>query len=301
MIFVFLCRVYFCRGFILYALQNILYLLCFITIQYDMKNLLSQFIILLLAILTSSPSALARERYEKGIFVSKTTGDTLLYRYLTPDNPQKGKKYPIIIFLHGSGERGNDNESQLFHGSGQFLNPVNREKFPAFVLFPQCPSGQDGVFAKTLDSERPYGMLENPPLSNMMQSLKELVEYYSSLPDADPKRVYIMGISMGGIGTFEMVARYPEMFAAAIPICGSVNPKRLKQSKDGIKKVKFRIFHGDADQAVDVSGSREAYKALKEIGADVEYIEFPGCTHNSWNPAFNYPDFMKWIFKQKKR
>ena len=236
----------------------------------------------------------------KGEFISKATGDTLLYRYLTPQNPQKGKKYPVVIFLHGSGERGNDNQAQLFHGSGQFLNPVNRENYPAYVLFPQCPEGQDGVFAKTLESEEPQGMPLNPPLSNMMQTLKEFIGYYSSLPDADPRRVYIMGISMGGMGTFEMVARYPEIFAAANPICGSVNPERIKQNAVGVKKVKFRIYHGDADIAVSVEGSRQAYKALKEIGADVEYFEFPGCTHNSWNPAFNRPDFMKWLFKQKK-
>ena len=100
---------------------------------------------------------------------------------------------------------------------------------------------------------------------------------------------------MGGMATFDMVCRFPDTFAAAIPICGSVNPKRLISAKD----VSFRLFHGDADKSVPVEGSREAYKALKAAGADVEYIEFAGCTHNSWNPAFNYPDFMEWLFKQK--
>ena len=86
------------------------------------------------------------------------------------------------------------------------------------------------------------------------------------------------------------------IFAAAVPICGSVNPDRLPAAKE----VKFRIFHGDADDVVTVEGSREAYKALKAAGAKVEYIEFPGCNHGSWNPAFNYPGFMEWLFKQKK-
>ena len=238
--------------------------------------------------------------YSKGEYISKATGDTLLYRYLTPQNPQKGKKYPIVIFLHGSGERGNDNQAQLFHGSGQFLNPVNREKYPAYVLFPQCPQEEFGVFAKPDDPSESYGSQKNPALTDMMKNLKELIAHYASLPDADPKRVYIIGISMGGMSTFEMVARYPRIFAAAIPICGSVNPHRLVQQKELVKKVKFRIYHGDADAAVPVEGSRQAYKALKEIGAKVEYIEFPGCTHNSWNPAFNRNDFLKWMFKQKK-
>lgn len=234
--------------------------------------------------------------YEKGEFVSKTTGDTLLYRFLTPENPQKGKKYPLVIFLHGSGERGSDNQAQLFHGSGQFLNPVNREKYPAYVLFPQCPAGVPGAYMPGLQTLVPADMPLDPPQAPIVTLLLELVDSYIALPNVDPKRVYIMGISMGGIATYDIVARYPEKFAAAIPICGSVNPRRLINTKG----VAWRIFHGDNDQAVTVEGSREAYKALRNAGLDVEYIEFAGCTHNSWNPAFNYPDFMKWLFRQKK-
>jgi predicted peptidase len=142
----------------------------------------------------------------------------------------------------------------------------------------------------------PNDMPLDPPQAPIITLLMELIDSYISRPEVDPRRIYIMGISMGGIATYDIVSRYPEKFAAAIPICGSVNPQRLK----GTKGVAWRIFHGDSDAAVTVEGSREAYKALKKFGLDVEYIEFPGCTHNSWNPAFNYPDFMKWLFKQKK-
>lgn len=126
--------------------------------------------------------------------------------------------------------------------------------------------------------------------------MKELLDFYLAMPQIDKDRIYVMGLSMGGMGTFDMAVRYPEIFAAAIPICGTVNPARLKAGKS----VKFRIFHGDADNVVTPEGSRAAYRALKAIGADVEYIEFPGCNHGSWNPAFNYPDFMEWLFNQKK-
>ena len=234
--------------------------------------------------------------YEKGEFVSKNTGDTLLYRYLVPENVQKGKKYPLVIFLHGSGERGNDNQAQLFHGSGQFVNPVNREKYPAYVLFPQCPAGVPGAYMPGLQTLVPADMPLDPPQAPIVTLLLELIDSYIALPNVDPRRVYIMGISMGGIATFDIVSRYPQKFAAAIPICGSVNPQRLVNTKG----VAWRIFHGDNDQAVTVEGSREAYKALRKAGLDVEYFEFPGCTHNSWNPAFNRPDFMEWLFKQKK-
>ncbi|MDO4735922.1 MAG: prolyl oligopeptidase family serine peptidase [Bacteroidia bacterium] len=253
-------------------------------------------VFVIISFLITSFCVLAQEGYQKGAHISKTTGDTLLYRYLVPETIQEGKKYPLVIFLHGSGERGNDNQAQLFHGSGQFLNPVNREKYPAYVLFPQCPEGVPGAYMPGLKTLNPLKMPLEQPVAPIVQTLMDLINSYIAMDSVDPKRVYIMGISMGGIATFDIVARYPEKFAAAIPICGSVNPQRLKTTKG----VAWRIFHGDSDKAVPVEGSREAYKALRDFGMDVEYIEFPGCTHNSWNPAFNYPDFMKWLFDQKK-
>lgn len=176
-------------------------------------------------------SVVLGQTYQKGEFVAKATGDTLLYRYLTPENPKQGKKYPLVIFLHGSGERGSDNQAQLFHGSGQFLNPVNREKYPAYVLFPQCPVGVPGAYMPGLQTLVPADMPLNPTIAPIIVTLMELIDSYISLPDVDPKRVYIMGISMGGIATYDIVSRFPEKFAAAIPICGSVNPKRIVNTK----------------------------------------------------------------------
>ena len=102
---------------------------------------------------------------------------------------------------------------------------------------------------------------------------------------------------MGGMGSFEMVCRYPDLFAAAIPICGGVNTKRLGEIET---TTSLRIYHGDADSVVPVTFSREAYTTLKSNSADVQYIEFPGVDHNSWTPAFNMPDFMEWLFSQSK-
>ena len=132
-----------------------------------------------------------------------------------------------------------------------------------------------------------------PPV---LRNLKELLEHYLANPMVDKSRVYIMGLSMGGMATYDIVSRFPEIFAAAIPICGAVKSGSLEAAKD----VKFRIYHGDADDIVPVECSRKAYRELKAAGADVEYIEFPGCNHGSWNPAFGRDDFMPWLFKQKK-
>ncbi len=252
-------------------------------------------IFIILTILAASISLSARNStFEHKEFVS-SGGEKLLYRLLEPENMKEGKKYPLVLFLHGAGERGNDNEMQLVHGSQMFLNPVNREKYPAFVIFPQCPS--DGYWAFT---DRPDSF-DNMPAEEVMppvlQAVKEMLDSYLANPMVDKSRVYIMGLSMGGMGTYDLVSRFPETFAAAIPICGAVKAGRLAAAK----KVKFRIFHGDADNVVPVECSRAAYRELKKAGADVEYIEFPGCNHGSWNPAFNMPDFMKWLFKNKKK
>ena len=178
-----------------------------------------------------------------------------------------------------------------------FLNPVNREKYPAFVLMPQCPIDAYWAYTSRPVSFVPSDMPAGQEISPVFSSLKELLDVYLNMPQIDKDRVYIIGLSMGGMGTYDMIIRFPELFAAAIPICGTVNPSRLAD----VKGVKFRIFHGDADNVVTVEGSRAPYRALKAAGVDVEYIEFPGCDHGSWNPAFNYPGFMDWLFSQKKK
>ena len=251
---------------------------------------------ILLVFLSLSLSLSAQQGYEKDVFVS-STGDSLPYRMIRPESMKAGKKYPLVLFLHGAGERGNDNEKQLTHGGQMFLNPVNREKYPAFVLFPQCPESGYWAYENRPQSFIPTQMPVGKEMPSVFQAVKELLDMYLANPQVDKSRVYIMGLSMGAMGTYDMVSRFPDIFAAAVPICGTVNPTRLSAARN----VAFRIFHGDADDVVPVAGSRQAYKALKAAGASVEYIEFPGCNHGSWNPAFNYPDFMKWLFTQKKK
>ena len=182
-----------------------------------------------------------------------------------------------------------------------FLNPANQDKYPAYVLFPQCPQDCFWAFGKRPVSfengpEGFFSITQNEDLPAITVAVKELILKYLSLPETDPARVYIMGLSMGGMGTFDMVSRFPELFAAAIPICGAA----AKGSLAPARNVKFRIYHGDADNVVPVECSRNAYRELKAAGADVEYFEFAGCNHGSWNPAFNTPDFMEWLFAQKK-
>ena len=241
--------------------------------------------------------ASAQTSYESKEFVS-SEGQNLNYRLLTPKDMNAKKKYPLVIFLHGAGERGDDNESQLKHGGQMFLNPVNQEKYPAYVIFPQCPSKSFWARPGSPKSQKsPKATADQNNMSQILKAVKELIDEYLAMPSVDRSRVYIMGLSMGGMGTYDMVSRFPEIFAAAVPICGAVGPGRIGAAKD----VKFRIYHGDADPTVPVECSRMAYQELKAAGADVEYYEYPGCAHASWTPAFNEPDFLQWIFSQKNR
>lgn len=235
--------------------------------------------------------------YDSLTFVSNK-GDSLLYRQLSPLKIEQGKTYPLVLFLHGAGERGTDNISQLTHGARMFTNPVNRESYPAFVLFPQCPSE---LYWPT--PTRPGSFTEGNPfpadteISKPLGLAKELLDTFIEGNPVDPDRIYVVGLSMGGMGTLDLVSRYPDLFAAAIPICGGIHTDRLNNFSS---KTAFRIFHGDADAVVPVRFSREAYLKLKAEGANAEYIEFPGVNHNSWDPAFNRDDFMPWLFKQSK-
>ena len=254
-----------------------------------MKKVLLIFVMLTVALVMAS----AQSSYERKMYVS-SDGTELSYRLLRPMKTLKQKKYPLVIFMHGSGERGSDNEKQLLHGGGMFLNPSNQEKYPAYVIFPQCPETSFWAYSHIPSAFDALNKEEKMPAP--FNAVKEMIDTYLTYPDVDKSRVYIVGLSMGGMATYDLVDRFPEIFAAAVPICGAVNPERLED----IQGVSFRIFHGDADPVVPVECSRKAYAALRRAGVEVEYIEFPGCGHVSWNPAFCLPDFMEWLFSQKK-
>ena len=262
-----------------------------------MKRIIASALVVLIAASAFAQRPSPKESpYQKKTFTS-SEGTELLYRQLDPQNMNPKKKYPVILFLHGAGERGNDNERQLVHGSRMFLNPTVLEQYPAYVLFPQCPEGKSWSYDPTPGwDKKPGEMPADRPESSMIKALYELIQYFKENYNVNESKIYVMGLSMGGMATYEICVRHPELFAAAVPICGNINPSRLAAAKD----VKFSIYHGDSDPVVPVEGSREAYKALKAAGAKVRYKEFVGCDHGSWNPAFNEPDFFSWLFKQKK-
>ena len=236
--------------------------------------------------------------YQRKMYIS-SKGDSLPYRILFPENYDPAKKYQLILFLHGAGERGNDNEKQLIHGSKLFLDSANRKNFPAIVVFPQCPTGNYWGSVLVDRKQTPLSLTFDytfPPTS-ALTSATELVQQIIREESVLSSQVYIMGLSMGGMGTYEILYRNPKLFAAAIPICGGGDIRKYGKK---MKKIPFWIFHGGKDAVVDVRHSREMVARLKDLKADVKYTEYPDVNHNSWDYAFAEPELLKWLFSHKR-
>jgi predicted peptidase len=258
-----------------------------------MKKLFIAFALLFLSL-----QIFAQGVFEKKSFVNEA-GQSLSYQILYPANYNPSTKYPVVLVLHGAGERGDDNVAQMKYGTQVFLNSENQAKFPAIVIFPQCPKDSYWSSVKIDRTQKPtlfvfdYSQNINWPLQSAIDLVKSLVK--SKV--ANKKRLYIMGLSMGGMGTMEAVSRNPKMFAAAIPICGGAD---LTYVKKYAKKLPLWVNHGDADAVVPVKHSRELVAALQEAGANVNYSEYPGVNHNSWDNTFAQPTLLSWLFSFKK-
>ncbi|MEX0290688.1 MAG: prolyl oligopeptidase family serine peptidase [Flavobacteriaceae bacterium] len=223
---------------------------------------------------------------------------SLPYRLLLPEAYDANKSYPLILVLHGAGERGNDNEAQLTHGACVFLQDKVRKEFPAIVVFPQCP--EDSYWAnverKKLLLSFNFTFFPSGAPTAAMQSLQHLLTTLVENYKIDESRMYIGGLSMGGMGTFEFVRRNPDTFAAAFAICGGAHPDTAPE----LVNTKWWVFHGDNDMVVDYEHSVNMVKALKASGADVKFTTYEGVNHNSWENAFEEPDLIPWLFSQTK-
>jgi len=239
--------------------------------------------------------------YQKENFV--TSKGSLPYRILYPVSFDSNAKYPLVIFLHGAYEKGRDNEAQLQIGGRYFLREQNRSNYPAIVLFPQCPENDSWAWFDTqLDSTTglarswDFPFRKEPTLITAL--LKKLLDSLLTKSFVDKARIYIGGLSQGGMGVYDIIARYPDMFAAAFPICGA---GKLSTTKDFASKVSLWIFHGGDDEIVPVYFSREFFKRLNKSNADVKYSEYPGVHHNSWINAFAEKDLLAWLFSKSKK
>jgi predicted peptidase len=257
-----------------------------------------KFVLVALIIFTSSfLHAQDLSLYKKENFVKDN--DTLPYRLLLPFNYDASKKYPLILFLHGAGERGTDNESQLSHGADLFLRDSIRKNYPAIVLFPQCRQESFWSNVKRDTSKRGEDRLifqtgGKPTLA--MRLLRQLLTQVIKTYPVEKKQIYVGGLSMGGMGTYEIVWRNPKMFAAAFAICGGADVA----SAPRFAKTPWWIFHGAKDDVVLPQFSQRIVTALEAIHADVKFTLYPEADHNSWDNAFAEPMLFPWMFSKHK-
>jgi len=247
------------------------------------------------------PSCASARTHETG-FLDRTLslhGATYKYQVFLPDNWSRKQKWPIILFLHGAGERGNDGLLQTDVGLAHAIRD-NRSRFPTVVVIPQCLT----------DHWWTQPEMEEMALAALAAATKEF--------KGDAKRTYLTGLSMGGFGSWDIATKYPGKFAAVVPICGGIDlpehvrqmypemakssyaddPKSYAEVAQKIGKTPVWIFHGGADNTVPVDNSRKMNDALKAAGGNVRYTEYPGVGHNSWDKAYAEPELMTWLLSQ---
>lgn len=226
-------------------------------------------------------------------------GASYKYQVFLPDNWSPKQKWPIILFLHGAGERGSDGLLQTDVGLPHAVR-LNRSRFPTVIVIPQCLNDHWWV----------QPGMEAVALAALAAASKEF--------KGDPKHTYLTGLSMGGYGSWDLASRYPGKFAAVVPICGGIvppehvlkehaelakdaytdDPKSYNDVAKKIAKTPVWIFHGGDDHVVSPENSRKLSDALKAAGGNVRYTEYPGVGHNSWDKAYAEPDLMPWLLSQ---
>lgn len=212
------------------------------------------------------------------------------YLFLKPEEIEPGKKYPLILFLHGAGERGTDPEVLKKHFLPTIASEEYQRKFPCFVVAPQCRP--DHWWTARRRGENSADEDKGPMMEMALQCVDEVIGEFP----VDKNRLYLTGLSMGGYGSWDLAARQPDRWAAVVPICGGGD----EADAEKLKNIPIWAVHGDADQAVPVEESREMVKAIKDAGGDPKYTEYPGVGHDSWTQAYADPNgVIPWMFEQR--
>lgn len=216
------------------------------------------------------------------------------YRLLRPEAAEPGVRHPVVLFLHGAGERGGDNEAQLKFLPEWMSEAGNRRRHPCLLIAPQCR--KDHAWAEIDWKQKQPLPLAERPTADLAAAVAALDAVLAAEP-ADPSRVYLTGLSMGGYGTWDLACRHPERFAAALPICGggdaAVAPRLVG--------LPLWCFHGSDDPLVPAALSRSMIAAIVAAGGTPIYSELPGVGHDSWSPAYRNPAVLDWLFAQRRR
>ena len=220
-------------------------------------------------------------------------GETIAYRMSVPQFPVAGKKYPLILFLHGSGECGTDNLRQIKVGVPQLMATLLKQPEPVIVLAPQCPNG--GWWVRALARDASYAASHEPAPS--LSAALELCRNAVASGLADSNRLYVTGLSLGGFGAWDAVQRETTLFAAAIPICGGGDIRRVQP----LCKLPIWVFHGSEDKNVSVDCSRRMVDALRQAGSrDVRFTEYAHAAHAVWDRVYADQEVIDWLLAQNR-
>jgi predicted peptidase len=254
----------------------------------------------ILMLLTATLFAQQQTKETPSPYLAKThekDGQSLNYRILYPTDFDESIKYPLVVFLHGMGERGSDNFAQLTHGSKLFSDSI--QQYPAIVIFPQCPDTDFWADLPMLRQEGSSCATTNvdPPLHTALDLVMDLMDEFIAKDFIDDERVYVSGLSMGGFGVWELLWRMPEKIAAAIPICGGgVNGKAA-----AMINVPIWAIHGVKDEVVPPYLSEMMIFAVQAAGGSARLSLYPDVNHNSWDPAFAEREFLSWLFSKRRK
>lgn len=229
----------------------------------------------------------------KMIKVTPNQGDRIPYWLYLPENAaENDKKLPVVVFLHGMGQRGSNLDQVLAHGPPKLI--AKGKHFPFIMIAPQCPNDSH----KGRRNAKSFWWHPEGPIDKV----KSILNFETQrLGNVDPNRIYITGLSMGGFGTYQIVSRYPDYFAAAAPICGHGNRIENKEAlQKAFAKIPVWAFHGDRDNVVRLAEQQRTIKLLKEGGADIKFTIYPGVGHDSWTRTYNDPALYEWLLAQKK-
>ena len=208
------------------------------------------------------------------------------YRLFVPANYKQEMPYPLMLWLHGAGGAGTDNRSQIsgdqVAGTRTWTKPQNQMKYPAFILVPQSPTNWVSS-----------GLDRLSPEMSMVLAILEEVRYEFNI---DPARMYVAGQSDGGIGTWNIITQRPNLFAAAIPLCGGGDYSRVAT----IANLPVWAFHGARDNVISVTESRRMINALQNAGGHPRYTEYANVGHDVWKRAFAEPELVDWVFAQHR-
>lgn len=219
--------------------------------------------------------------------------ETFRYLLMPPEVVEEGTRYPLVLFLHGAGERGDDNSLQLAHFPVLFRDESFRRRFPCFVLAPQCRADQRWTLTSWEDTTEPSS--RNATTEQMDVAVQALLETLDAHP-VDRSRIYLTGLSMGGYGSWDLATRMPDWFAAVAPICGGGD----RQLAHRLAALPVWAYHGDADLSVPVKRSRDMIAAIRHCGGLPRYTEIAGRGHDSWVPAYRENDLLPWMFRQQQ-